>query len=106
MVPPIPESGLQECQALNGTTEHDSYPNSIPTTSMVRALTQKPNATTPMKNSRKKYPSDVVDISMPREKVGTHVKSDRYDILGAGMLWKPKEARILTNFIDQPVNIW
>jgi hypothetical protein len=29
-----------------------------------------------------------------------------YEILGAGMLWKPKEARILTNFIDQPVNIW
>jgi hypothetical protein len=29
-----------------------------------------------------------------------------YDILGAGMLWKPKEARILTNFIDQPMNIW
>jgi hypothetical protein len=29
-----------------------------------------------------------------------------YDILGAGMLWKPKEARILTNCIDQPVNIW
>jgi hypothetical protein len=28
-----------------------------------------------------------------------------YDILGARMLWKPKEARILTNFIDQPVNI-
>jgi hypothetical protein len=28
-----------------------------------------------------------------------------YDILGEGMLWKPKEARILTNFIDQPVNI-
>jgi len=28
-----------------------------------------------------------------------------YDILGAGMLWKPKEAQILTNFIDQPVNI-
>jgi hypothetical protein len=28
-----------------------------------------------------------------------------YDILGAGMLWKPKEARILTNFIDQLVNI-
>jgi hypothetical protein len=23
-----------------------------------------------------------------------------YDILGAGMLWKPKEARILMNFID------
>ncbi len=32
--------------------------------------------------------------------------SHTYDILGAGMLWKPKEARILTNFIDQPVNIW
>jgi hypothetical protein len=28
-----------------------------------------------------------------------------YDILGAGMLWKPKEARILTNFIDQPMKI-
>jgi hypothetical protein len=29
-----------------------------------------------------------------------------YDILGGGMLWKPKEAQILTNFIDQLVNIW
>jgi hypothetical protein len=29
--------------------------------------------------------------------------SHSYDILGARMLWKPKEARILTNFIDQPV---
>jgi hypothetical protein len=28
-----------------------------------------------------------------------------YDILGAGMLWKPKEARILKNFINQRVNI-
>jgi hypothetical protein len=28
-----------------------------------------------------------------------------YNILGAGMLWKPKEARILTNFINPPVNI-
>ncbi len=26
-----------------------------------------------------------------------------YDILGARMLWKPKEVRILKNFIDQPV---
>jgi hypothetical protein len=26
-----------------------------------------------------------------------------YDILGARMLWKRKEARILKNFIDQPV---
>ncbi len=26
-----------------------------------------------------------------------------YDILGTRMLWKPKEERILTNFIDQPV---
>jgi hypothetical protein len=25
------------------------------------------------------------------------------DILGARMLWKPKEARILKNFIDQPM---
>ncbi len=25
------------------------------------------------------------------------------DILGARMLWKPKEVRILKNFIDQPV---
>jgi hypothetical protein len=29
--------------------------------------------------------------------------SHSYDILGARMLWKPKEARILKNFIDQPV---
>ncbi len=28
-----------------------------------------------------------------------------YDILGAGMLWKPEEARILKNFINQQVNI-
>jgi hypothetical protein len=28
-----------------------------------------------------------------------------YDILSAGMLWKPKEARIFKKFIDQPVNI-
>jgi len=26
-----------------------------------------------------------------------------YDILGARMLWKPKEVRILKTFIDQPV---
>ncbi len=26
-----------------------------------------------------------------------------YDILGVRMLWKPKEAKILKNFIDQPV---
>jgi hypothetical protein len=32
-------------------------------------------------------------------------KLHSYEILGAGMLWKPKEAQILTNFIDQPVNI-
>jgi hypothetical protein len=25
------------------------------------------------------------------------------DIFGAKMLWKPKEARILKNFIDQPM---
>jgi hypothetical protein len=33
-------------------------------------------------------------------------KIHSYDILGARMLWKPKEARILNNFkkfIDQPV---
>jgi len=29
--------------------------------------------------------------------------SHSYDILGARMLWKPKEARILKNFIDQPM---
>jgi hypothetical protein len=28
-----------------------------------------------------------------------------YDILGAGMLWKPEEARILKNFINQRANI-
>jgi len=30
-------------------------------------------------------------------------KPHSYDILGARMLWKPKEARILKKFIDQPV---
>jgi len=30
-------------------------------------------------------------------------KLHSYDILGVRMLWKPKEARILKNFIDQPV---
>jgi hypothetical protein len=34
-----------------------------------------------------------------------HSRIHSYDILGARMLWKPKEARILTNFIDQPVKI-
>jgi hypothetical protein len=34
-----------------------------------------------------------------------HYYLHSYDILGAGMLWKPKEARILMNFIDQLVNI-
>ncbi len=74
-MPPILESGLQESQALKGAIEHDSFPNSIPTTSMVKALTQKPSATILVKDSKKKQPSDVVDISMPREKVGAHVKS-------------------------------
>jgi hypothetical protein len=31
------------------------------------------------------------------------ISKHSYDILSAGMLWKPKEARILKNFIDQPV---
>jgi hypothetical protein len=30
-------------------------------------------------------------------------KRHSYDILGARMLWKPKEARILKNFINQPM---
>ncbi len=44
-----------------------------------------------------------VDI-IANEKLTRHINflhSD--DILGARMLWKPKEARILKNFIDQPV---
>jgi hypothetical protein len=32
-----------------------------------------------------------------------HHTNHSYDILGAKMLRKPKEARILKNFIDQPV---
>jgi hypothetical protein len=36
-------------------------------------------------------------------KLTSTFKFDSYDILGARMLWKPKEARILKNFIDQPV---
>jgi hypothetical protein len=74
MVPPILESGLQESQALKGAIEHESFPNSIPTTSMVRALTQKPSVTILVKDSEKKQPSDV-DTSMPRKKVGAHFKS-------------------------------
>jgi hypothetical protein len=35
--------------------------------------------------------------------IGNVVDNHSYDILGARMLWKPKEARILKNFIDQPV---
>jgi hypothetical protein len=35
--------------------------------------------------------------------IGVCIYIHNYDILGARMLWKPKEARILTNFIDQPV---
>ncbi len=49
-------------------------PNSVPTTSMV-TFTQKINVAIPMKDSKKKQPSDVVDTSMPREKVGAHVKA-------------------------------
>jgi hypothetical protein len=60
---------------LKGTTEHDSFPNSIPTTSMVKTLTQKPSVTILVKDSKKKQPNDVVDTSMPREKVGAHVRS-------------------------------
>jgi hypothetical protein len=30
----------------------------------------------------------------------TLVSTHSYDILGARMLWKPKEARILKNFIE------
>jgi hypothetical protein len=35
--------------------------------------------------------------------IGTNDVLHSDDILGAIMLWKPKEARILKNFIDQPV---
>jgi hypothetical protein len=49
------------------------------------------------KNSRKK--NQLLQYKTPKQ------NNHSYDILGAGMLWKPKEARILTNFIDQPVNI-
>jgi hypothetical protein len=36
---------------------------------------------------------------------GNRGRSHSYDILGAGMLWKLEEARILKNFINQWVNI-
>jgi hypothetical protein len=42
---------------------------------MVKALTQKPSVTILVKYNKKKQPSDVVDTSMPREKVGAHVRS-------------------------------
>jgi hypothetical protein len=37
--------------------------------------------------------------------IDNQIKKHSYDILGAGMLWKPKETRILKNFINQRVNI-
>jgi hypothetical protein len=40
-------------------------------------------------------PSNVVE-----EKVRNIIMYHSYDILGARMLWKPKEARILKNFIE------
>jgi hypothetical protein len=49
--------------------------NSVLTTPVVKTFTQKSNAAIPMKDSRKKQPCDVVDTSIPREKVGAHVKS-------------------------------
>jgi hypothetical protein len=48
------------------------------------------------------------DIFMlKKDNAKTHYNNTRLnhsdDILGARMLWKPKEARILKNFIDQLV---
>jgi hypothetical protein len=37
------------------------------------------------------------------QKLANHHLGHTDDILGARMLWKPKEARVLKNFIDQPV---
>jgi hypothetical protein len=47
-------------------------------------------------------------MTVAKPKISTSVihpsyQPHSYDILSARMLWKPKEARILTNFIDQPV---
>jgi hypothetical protein len=49
---------------------------------MVKAFTQKTNVAILVKDSRKKQPTDV-DTSMPREKVGTHVRSlaRKHDLL-------------------------
>jgi hypothetical protein len=44
-----------------------------------------------------------VYVSTKKFHVFFHTFHHSYDILGARMLWKPKEARILKNFIDQPV---
>jgi hypothetical protein len=43
---------------------------------------------------------DIMEVKKDMQEASVH---HSYDILGARMLWKPKEARILTNFIDQPM---
>ncbi len=46
----------------------------------------------------------VVEMVSPTPPYAPPAKSKHSDdILGERMLWKPKEARILKNFIDQPV---
>jgi hypothetical protein len=45
----------------------------------------------------------IIGIYLDNKCLQVHWAIHSYDILGARMLWKPKEARILTNFIDQPV---
>jgi hypothetical protein len=45
-----------------------------------------------------KFKNTKYEISKPH--CGDKPPKHNYDILGARMLWKPKEARILKNFIE------
>jgi hypothetical protein len=45
-------------------------------------------------------PKNVIESNHKFSIVSAYEIWHRYDILGARMLWKPKEARILKNFIE------
>jgi hypothetical protein len=60
---------------LKGVTKHDSIPQFNSYNIHGKNNYLKNNAAILMKDSRKKKPTNVVDTSMPREKVGACVKS-------------------------------
>jgi len=54
-------------------------------------------------HSNRRLELGVMSVQSPRSPTRDSFGTHSYDILGARMLWKPKEAIILKNFIDQPV---